>query len=120
MNLLSETVSVLHKHGKTFGDVKWIGTSGFTISKDNFISVADREYDNGFGAPEVATDLVIVGDDWWLERFEYDGAESWEFKTKPCEPNESRTVSTVIVGDDDFGDSELAELSANKALWGTK
>jgi hypothetical protein len=30
--------------------------------------------------------LEIVGDDWWLERHEYDGAEWWEYKTKPSMP----------------------------------
>ena len=29
---------------------------------------------------------VAVGDNWWLERAEYDGSEWWEFKTIPKEP----------------------------------
>ena len=29
----------------------------------------------------------IVGDNWWLERDEYDGAEGWEFKVMPIKPN---------------------------------
>lgn len=37
------------------------------------------------GAQHVATDLVLVGDDWWIERCEYDGSEWWEFKTIPTE-----------------------------------
>ena len=32
-----------------------------------------------------ATDLVLVGDGWWIERCEYDGSEWWEFKTIPTE-----------------------------------
>ena len=41
-------------------------------------------------------DLLIVGDDWWLERHEYDGAEWWEFKTLPCEPFEEKKVAGVL------------------------
>lgn len=26
---------------------------------------------------------MVVGDDWWLERHEYDGSEWWEFKRLP-------------------------------------
>ena len=28
---------------------------------------------------------MLVGDGWWIERFEYDGSEWWEFKTIPIE-----------------------------------
>lgn len=41
---------------------------------------------NGYGWPEIPKDLVVVGDNWWLERAEYDGSEWWEFKTIPKEP----------------------------------
>ena len=33
-------------------------------------------------ALEVAEDLVVVGDNWWIERHEYDGNEWWEYKEK--------------------------------------
>lgn len=88
MNLLEETLSVLTRNGKTESDIRWLGSVEVKISWDNFVNLADVEYDNGFGSQEIATDLIIVGDDWWLERAEYDGSEWWSFRTKPKEPEE--------------------------------
>lgn len=96
MNLLKETEEVLREHGKTFDDVLWIGGNEFTISIEDFKKLADVEYNNGFGAPEVAVDLVVVGRDWWLERTVYDGAEDWAFKTLPEKPEEERKIKRVV------------------------
>jgi hypothetical protein len=95
-NLLQETIQELNRHNKTWDDVLWVGGSDFTISIEDFKKLANREYDNGFGAPEVALDLKVVGKDWWLERYEYDGAENWEYKTYPKKPLEQKSVQRVI------------------------
>lgn len=34
-----------------------------------------------------ATDLIVCGKNWWLERHEYDGAEWWEFKEYRSKPS---------------------------------
>jgi len=57
------------------------------------------KYYNSYGASCVALDLVVVGDDWWLERYEYDGKEWWEFKTLP-RITEGKKFSKVF--DDDY------------------
>ena len=31
----------------------------------------------------IRLDLVLVGKDWWLKRYEYDGDECWEYKEQP-------------------------------------
>lgn len=85
-NLLDETLEFLEKYGKTLDDVLFIQGDDFEITRKNFETVArDTNYDSGFGAQHVATDLVLVGDGWWIERCEYDGSEWWEFKTIPTE-----------------------------------
>lgn len=88
MNLLEETLRKLTSNGKTESDILWVGSREVKISWDNFRKSADVEYDAGFGLQEVAQDLLIVGDGWWLERLEYDGSEWWSFKTSPEEPKE--------------------------------
>jgi len=111
MNLLKETVEVLKANGKKPEDVKWCGSSKFGwFSWSEFTRVADVEYDNGFGASEVAIDLVIVGKDWWLERGEYDGSEWWEFKTLPSKPKIHRVPRQVIVPDELIGEVSLIEI----------
>lgn len=84
MNLLAETLKVLEKNGKAPSDVEWVGTRSVAASWRRFASLAaGLDYNNGFGAVVVSEQLVVVGNDWWLERHEYDGEEWWEFKTIP-------------------------------------
>lgn len=73
------------EHGKTIDDIKWIGDSSGKRTTDvkKFFNSIDFDYDNGFGCAEINESLVIVGNNWWLERGEYDGSEWWEFKTVP-------------------------------------
>lgn len=96
VNLLKETEQILNKHGKTLDDIVWIGCEDFKIPINTFIDVANRCYDDGYGAKMVAVDLLVVGDAWWLERHDYDGAEWWEYKELPKEPELIEDVFTVI------------------------
>lgn len=90
-NLLKETKEILKEHGKTVKDIRWVGIGyggdGFgEVSVDKFLQIADNYYDSDYGHVEITMGLIIVGDDWWLERDEYDGAEGWEFRRMPTRP----------------------------------
>lgn len=87
MNLRTETLDTLKAHDKTIEDIRFICSGGVNIPIDAFFMMADRTYNNGYGGAEVDMGLQIVGDDWWLERGEYDGSEWWEFKTMPKKPD---------------------------------
>ena len=98
MNLLSETLDTLKENGKTPADVRWVGRESINAkcNWDDFAKQANFEYDNGYGGAEIPEDLVVVGDDWWLEIAEYDGSEWWEFKAVPIEkdyPNRNLSLS---------------------------
>lgn len=95
-NLKEETLSKLMANGKTPEDIKWIGCKEFKIPINLFWKLADHLYDDSYGTEEVATDLLIVGDNWWLERSSYDGAEWWSYKTMPEEPKESKVIPTLF------------------------
>lgn len=95
MNLLAETIEILAQNGKTPDDVRWVGNATMKTTWEQFAQVADVKYNSGFGASEVATDLVIVGDDWWMSRGEYDGSEWWDFHCKPTEPLTSFELKAV-------------------------
>lgn len=90
INLLRETKQVLMEHGLSPEDVLWVGRPGLNLKCDwaGFVKQANIIYDNGYGGAEIPEDLVVVGKDWWLERYEYDGAEWWEFQRAPEEPKE--------------------------------
>lgn len=83
MNLLKETIEILRDSHKSPAQVKYVQTSEGSFSWDTFKSLADFNYRDGFGLAEVNLTLKVVGDDWWLERGEYDGSEWWEFKALP-------------------------------------
>ena len=99
--LLKETIRVLREYDKTPADVKWCGSKSFGwFTWDEFASVADRDY--GFSGllddahAKVAIDLVIVGSDWWLERYTCNEKEWWEFKALPNKPDVHRFPLSVI------------------------
>lgn len=99
-NLLKETLEILTSNGKVPVDVRWVGYRDRDFlrlirptpdaqpfgSWEDFAGFANFDYDSGYGGAQVNTNLVIVGDDWWLERGEYDGSEWWEYKTLPKAP----------------------------------
>lgn len=89
MNLLQETLDALKENGKTPADVRWVGRAsiGAKCTWKDFAKQANFEYDNGYGSAEIPVDLIVAGDDWWLERAEYDGSEWFEFKAVPAEPD---------------------------------
>lgn len=99
-NLLEETTQELSSQQKAPDDVIWVGSRNgeYAMSWEEFAGIANVEYDDGFGSQKISSDLVVVGDNWWLERYEYDGSESWNFKTTPLKEN-NKPFSTVCNGD---------------------
>lgn len=95
-NLFEETVAVLNKNGKSINDIIAVQGDDFAISVDNFVEVAkNTNYYSGYGHQEVACDLAIIGNGWWLERREYDGAEWWKFCSTPVVKTNIETVKTL-------------------------
>lgn len=86
INLLENTIEKLKELGKKESDVKWVGTKTHKCTWQDFKDIADTEFSSGVGSPEVAEDLLIVGDSWWLERHESNGSEWWEYEEVPKEP----------------------------------
>lgn len=97
MNLLKETRGMLRNKIK---EIEWIGSEDgeYAISWKQFVKIADVEYDNGYGAQEIASDLIIVGKDWWMSRYEYDGSEGWEWHEKPIKKDKPKKFNKVKGG----------------------
>lgn len=94
-NLLRETTLALAENDKTPRDVKWVGLLGGYMTWEEFASVADWEYDSGFGLAEVDKTLTIVGEDWWLVRVTDDGCEWWTFLAYPNQPDKKADPAEV-------------------------
>ena len=96
MNLLSETIEILHEHGKTLGDVIWFGFWNEKFPLDKLTDILDVDYNNDYGCQYIHPCLLVCGKNWWLERGEYDGAEWWEYKEKPKEPKSQAKHFDII------------------------
>ena len=101
-NLLEETRRILKEHGKTIKDIVAVQGADFGIRVDAFIRLADTLYDDGYGSPEVAEDLIVIGDGFWLERHEYDGSEWWEYKECPAILENIMEVNALTVNQCEF------------------
>ena len=88
INLLKETIEALLRYEKTPKDVLWVGNYKEWETWEYFANSANFEYDSESEIAEIDTTLKIVGNNWWLEREEYNGSEWWEFKTLPTRPEE--------------------------------
>jgi len=102
-NLYVETIHAITRAGFTLDDIAYIGTdpsaSGphYSCSWKKFKTLANREYDSGWGSAKVAYDLVIIfknGD--WLERGEYDGSEWWELKRVLKVPAKTKSAAEIF------------------------
>jgi hypothetical protein len=113
-NLLKETKEELEEHKLSGSDVLWVGSKDLYTTWDNFIEIANVEYDSGFGVQGVIFDLLIVGKDWWLERHEYDGSEWWEFKRLPIKPNRKQRITGVLRINYEGNLKELNKLGDNQ------
>lgn len=98
MNLLEETLITLREYGKSLDDIKWFGQLDGYMPLEHIKEILDVDYDDGFGCVEISQTLVICGEDWWLERNEYDGSEWWEYKEKPTKPKQQATNFNIKTG----------------------
>lgn len=96
-NLLAETRRILWENHRHTEEVLWVGPASgeHCVSWSVFAEVASTaDYDAGYGAVYIRRNLVVVGVDWWLERYEYDGWEGWVYKERPIWKNDD-VVLTV-------------------------
>lgn len=108
MNLLKETLNDIKLSGHTPNDIIFIGSevSGYSCTWDEFNILADHEYDAGFGAQQVADDIIIVfSDGMKMTRHEYDGSECWTYSTPFVMPTNIKHINHLFcrnIGWDDL------------------
>lgn len=94
-NLYKETTTFLKKNNKDWNDVQFvrIKNTNFIYDIDKIQTTFDIDYDCGYGSIQIHSDLIVVGIDWWLERWEYDGSEGWQFNTLPLLQEETQSIT---------------------------
>lgn len=107
INLLKETIETLNENGKSEFDVLWVGMGfkkdfetgykpEYKTTWEDFKKKADFEYENEYGEYRIPRSLIIVGEDFWLERHTFLGSECWEFKTMPTEPEQTKELPSKL------------------------
>ena len=98
INLLQETLEKLQENGKEPENVLWVGSKNgeYAVEWSEFAQLADRDYDRDFNSQLVAKDLVVVGENWWLERKDYEGAEWWVFMSFPQKAEEATELQFIF------------------------
>ena len=85
MNFLDETREAIEKSDHNLEDIMFIGSNDgkYRISWNDFIDIADFDYDNGYGCTEIASNLIVYfKDGTYIFRNDYDGSEWWECAVK--------------------------------------
>jgi hypothetical protein len=95
MNLLKETLADIIHSGHEPKDIIFIGSqeSGHSCTWEEFQTLADFDYDAGYGSQNVATDLIVVFKDGsFMRRYEYGGSEEWDYFTPFKMPEETKPI----------------------------
>jgi hypothetical protein len=114
INLLEETIANINGSDHSVEDVDWIGSRDgeYAMSWAEFEKIADFEYNDGYGAAEIAVDLVVVFKDGsYMVRQEYDGSESWEFMEILTKKEKTKPITNL--GGEEQMWPKLAELNKN-------
>ena len=70
-------------------------TTGYTQEEYNeFLSILDRDYNNGYGGQEL-DGIIWYEDGTWTTRGEYDGSEWWEYHEVPKIPDYLNRIDKV-------------------------
>lgn len=79
VNFLKETASIMINYGLNPEDIIYIGNGKESCSWDEFQTIANINYDNGWGGAEIDEALIIVfANGVEMHRGEYDGSEWWD------------------------------------------
>lgn len=101
-NLLDETLGYMINFGLNSSRVVYVGSHDglYRTDWEGFEHIAKNlVYNSGFGAQEIAEDLVVAFDDGsYFAREEYDGAESWVYIAPPGEFPKSHDLKVVNGG----------------------
>jgi hypothetical protein len=87
MNALEELKEVLKENNKTIDNIIAIRVV-LEVQENDDIAIytledlKDVNYDDGYGSQNLYG-IILLDDNDWLERLEYDGAEWWEYRRNP-------------------------------------
>lgn len=106
-NFLAETVDAMKRNQLEPLDIVFIGSieSGHACDWEQFVNLANFNYDSGYGLEEVVVDLVIIfGNGARMSRGNYDGSEWWEVLPAFVTPQNFSPIVTLRGRGDSLSD----------------
>lgn len=83
-NFLEETLEFLQQNRKSSKDVRFVTADRMRCYWYDFVKQAHLiNYDPDYGHNKLNMDLKLIGADFYAERIEYDGWESWAYREIP-------------------------------------
>ena len=126
MNFLQETTKDIEESGHIPSDIIFMGSvkSGYACTWDEFIKLADFEYDSGYGGSYIARDIIVLfSDKQYMERREYDGAEWWDYCVPIVIPKILKKIEHLHMSCADYleemHDPENIEIENEMEDWGS-
>lgn len=94
INLLEETLELID-----IKDINYITINSSLMSIEDFILIArNTVYDDGYGCQYINPTLkIILNNDDWIERYEYDGSEGWNYFQANKKPKKSIKVNSLLM-----------------------
>ena len=97
INLLEETIEYMNRARLAVSDIIFIGCGTQECTWEEFVVLANRVYDCGYGGAEVDEGLTIgFSDGGQMRRWEYDGSERWEYIAPFRRPTTTTRLTSVF------------------------
>lgn len=113
-NLLAETLEAIEASGHSTEDIVFIGSleTGHRCTWLEYEALADAEYEYGYGAQLVASDLVIAfSDGQRMVRGEFDGSEYWDYRRPYIEPTIVKKITSLFVSPPHIGWRTIEQIN---------
>ena len=84
-----ETLGALERYGHKPEEVKYVFNKDFYCSWEEFHKRAMFLYHNDDDSTHIDPTLLIVGDNWWMGRYNFAGIEGWYYREVPSKDKQT-------------------------------
>lgn len=120
-NFLEETIEEIKCNGRKEEDVMFVGSidGEYRMTWNSFKEKANFFYDCGYGAQEIATDLIVYFyDGSYMDRREYDGSEWWEYHGLLNFSEEDEYKDFDVLGGSEYMWASVKRMNNKDDFWG--
>ena len=114
INFLDETIDAIKSTNHDLKDVMFVGSADgkYRMSIEKFVKKANFNYDDGYGGTEIATDLIVYfNDHTYMQRWEYDGSEGWEYRVKAIFNKTDEYKDFDVLGGGNYSDRPVEAMN---------